>query len=89
MGGKLDRKPDAFFLVMGTSGSGKTEIGRRLAAALGSDFIEADLFHDADNVAKMREGIGLTMPTASLGFMLSAVPPWRVLPVRWSSHALP
>lgn len=51
---------DAFLLVMGTAGTGKSAVGRRLAAALGSEFIEADLFHSAENVEKMRAGRGLT-----------------------------
>lgn len=51
---------DAFVLVMGTAGTGKSEVGRRLAAALGSEFIEADLFHSPGNVEKIREGRGLT-----------------------------
>jgi gluconokinase len=45
---------------MGVSGAGKTEVGRRLAAALGSTFRDADDFHPAANVAKMRSGVPLT-----------------------------
>jgi gluconokinase len=47
-------------VVMGVSGAGKTEVGRRLAAALGSTFRDADDFHPAANVAKMRSGVPLT-----------------------------
>lgn len=43
-------------LVMGVSGSGKTTIGRELAAGLGSTFLEADDYHSAANVARMRSG---------------------------------
>jgi gluconokinase len=46
-------------IVMGVSGSGKTEIGRRLAERLGWAFRDADEFHPAKNVAKMRAGIPL------------------------------
>jgi gluconokinase len=44
---------------MGVCGAGKTEIGRRLAAALGWTFRDADDFHPAANVAKMRSGTPL------------------------------
>lgn len=43
-------------VVMGVSGAGKTEIGRRLAAALRWTFRDADDFHPPENVAKMRAG---------------------------------
>jgi gluconokinase len=47
-------------IVMGVSGSGKTTIGRGLAEALHWRFSDADDFHRAENVAKMRRGIALT-----------------------------
>ena len=47
-------------LVMGVSGVGKTTIGQALARQLGWPFADADDFHPAANVAKMREGIPLT-----------------------------
>ena len=47
-------------VVMGVCGAGKTEIGRRLADALGWTFRDADDFHPAANVAKMRSGVPLT-----------------------------
>ena len=46
-------------VVMGVSGSGKTEIGARLAARLGFEFIEGDDFHPPANVAKMAGGTPL------------------------------
>jgi len=46
-------------VVMGVCGAGKTEIGRRLATALGWTFRDADDFHPAANVAKMRSGTPL------------------------------
>ncbi len=45
---------------MGVCGAGKTEIGRRLADALGWTFLDADDFHPPTNVAKMRAGTPLT-----------------------------
>jgi gluconokinase len=49
---------------MGVSGSGKTEVGRRLAGVLagvlGGEFFDADAYHPAANVAKMSAGIPLT-----------------------------
>jgi gluconokinase len=47
-------------IVMGVSGSGKTTIGRLLAERTGWTFQDADDYHHADNVAKMRAGIPLT-----------------------------
>ena len=44
-------------VVMGVAGSGKTTIGRELAAALGAGFIDADEFHTPASVEKMRSGI--------------------------------
>jgi gluconokinase len=45
---------------MGPSGSGKTSVGRRLSAARGDTFIDADDHHDARSVEKMRRGESLT-----------------------------
>ena len=46
-------------LVMGVAGAGKTTIGEALARALGWRFIDADDYHPAQNVAKMKAGIPL------------------------------
>ena len=46
-------------LLMGVAGSGKTTIGRRLAAGLGWSFLDADDFHPGASVEKMRRGVGL------------------------------
>ena len=47
-------------LVMGVTGSGKTTVGERLARRLGWDFLDADNFHSASNIEKMKHGIPLT-----------------------------
>lgn len=47
-------------VVMGVSGSGKSEISQAVAAALGWRHIEADHFHPAENVERMRAGIALS-----------------------------
>lgn len=44
---------------MGVSGSGKSTIARRLADALGWDFLEGDALHSPANRAKMRAGVPL------------------------------
>jgi gluconokinase len=49
----------ARWVVMGVSGCGKSEVGRRLADALHTPFLEGDAYHSASNVAKMAEGIPL------------------------------
>src|SRR5688572_22061406 len=45
---------------MGVSGSGKSVVGSRAAARLGWEFMEADAFHPAANIAKMSGGTPLT-----------------------------
>ena len=47
-------------VIMGVSGSGKTAVGSELAARLGWAFEDADDFHPAANVQKMRGGVPLT-----------------------------
>jgi gluconokinase len=47
-------------IVAGVAGSGKTTVGTQLARRLGWRFADADSFHPAANVAKMRAGIPLT-----------------------------
>ncbi|HZN43821.1 MAG TPA: gluconokinase [Nitrospiraceae bacterium] len=47
-------------ILMGVSGSGKTAIGTRLAETLGWSFFDADDFHSASNIEKMRRGMPLT-----------------------------
>lgn len=47
-------------VLMGVSGAGKTEVGRRLADQLGWVFYDADNFHSPSNVEKMSHGIALT-----------------------------
>lgn len=46
-------------VVMGVAGTGKTTVGRLLAAALGVPYAEGDAFHPAANVARMSAGIPL------------------------------
>jgi gluconokinase len=47
-------------VVMGVSGSGKTTVGRALAARLDASFVEGDDLHPESNVRKMRSGVPLT-----------------------------
>ena len=47
-------------VVMGVAGCGKTAVGEALAKALGADFIEGDLLHPPENVARMARGEPLT-----------------------------
>jgi gluconokinase len=47
-------------VVMGVSGAGKTVVGRRLAEALGADFIDGDDLHTDAARAKMASGRPLT-----------------------------
>ena len=47
-------------IVFGVSGAGKTTIGKLLAREIGWQFVEADDFHPAANIQKMRSGRPLT-----------------------------
>ena len=47
-------------VLMGVCGCGKTTVGRMVAEALGWPFLDADDFHPAANVARMRAGTALT-----------------------------
>ena len=46
-------------ILMGVSGSGKSTVGTSLAQRLGCPFLDADDFHPAANVEKMKHGIPL------------------------------
>jgi len=43
-------------IVIGVSGSGKSTVGRALAASLAVPFLDGDELHPAANIAKMTEG---------------------------------
>lgn len=47
-------------VLMGAAGAGKTTVGRALADALQRPFYDADDFHDAASIERMRSGVGLT-----------------------------
>jgi gluconokinase len=47
-------------IIFGVSGAGKSTVGKLLALELGWRFIEADDFHPAVNIEKMRSGWPLT-----------------------------
>ncbi len=49
-----------FYIIIGVSGSGKSEVGKALAQRLGWDFFDADDFHPTSNIEKMANGIPLT-----------------------------
>lgn len=66
--GPASREPDAstglrparIIVVTGVSASGKSTVGKALAAALQAPFLDGDCWHPEANVAKMRAGIALT-----------------------------
>jgi gluconokinase len=47
-------------LIMGTTGSGKTTVGKMLAERLSWLFLDADDFHSPENKEKMHRGIALS-----------------------------
>jgi len=51
---------NVILIVAGPSGSGKTTVGELLAGRLHWPFADADAFHPAANIAKMRQGLPLT-----------------------------
>ncbi len=53
------RASGAVVVVIGPAGSGKTTVGRALAEPLGATFVDADDYHDAASVARMRRGAAL------------------------------
>lgn len=59
MGNWLSTGAEIPIIVMGVSGSGKTTVGRALAARLNATFLDADDFHPEANVARMRAGTPL------------------------------
>jgi gluconokinase len=46
-------------VIMGVSGSGKSTVGKFLARELGWTLVDADDYHSAANIEKMRRGIPL------------------------------
>lgn len=48
-----------YVVVMGVSGSGKTEVARRLAKLTGTLYLDADDHHPSTNVEHMRRGLPL------------------------------
>ncbi len=48
------------WIIIGVAGSGKTLIGRMLAAQLECDFLEGDRRHPPENIAKMQAQVPLT-----------------------------
>src|SRR5574338_407837 len=57
---RLGARNTMIIIVMGVSGSGKTTVGILLARALAWRFVDADDFHSAANIDKIRRGIPLT-----------------------------
>lgn len=47
-------------VVMGVSGCGKSVVGTKLAEAVGARFVEGDMLHPPENIARMASGQPLT-----------------------------
>jgi gluconokinase len=64
---------------MGVVGSGKTTVGTLLAHKLGWQFADADDFHPAENIRKIRQGIPLTDSDRApwLAAMRHAIQQWE------------
>ena len=57
---QIGKKPTPAVVVMGVAGSGKSVVGRALAKALDARFVEGDILHPPENVARMASGLALT-----------------------------
>ena len=55
-----DNRRPMIIVLMGVTGAGKTTVGRALAEQLHWRFADADDYHSAANIAKMRAGVPLT-----------------------------
>jgi gluconokinase len=68
-------------VVMGVVGAGKTTVGRLLARQLGWQFADADDYHSAASIEKIRHGIPLTDEDRApwLGRLRSQI-------IRWSAN---
>lgn len=55
-----DDSPPARWVVMGVSGSGKSTVGKLLAARLHADYVEGDDYHSQSSIARMSAGQPLT-----------------------------
>lgn len=55
----MSTPPPRIVVITGVAGSGKTTVGRALAARLGWRFHDADDLHSRENVARMRCGLPL------------------------------
>ena len=53
---ETDGQRQPLVVVMGVSGTGKTTVGEALAARLGLDYRDADVFHPQANIDKMAAG---------------------------------
>jgi gluconokinase len=51
--------PTRVLILMGAAGSGKTTVGKHLAAELGWPFYDGDDYHPQGNIAKMAQGLAL------------------------------
>jgi gluconokinase len=56
---QMYNEPCLVLIIMGVVGVGKTTVGRLLAEKLGWQFADADDFHPAANIEKIRRGIPL------------------------------
>ncbi|MFM1879555.1 MAG: hypothetical protein RLZZ241_2421 [Bacteroidota bacterium] len=55
----MPSKDSKIYIIMGVSASGKTTLGKVLAAKLNLQFLDGDDFHPPENIAKMSAGIPL------------------------------
>lgn len=76
----------AIIVVMGVSGCGKSTVAERLAKRLAWQFAEADTFHPAANVEKMRSGVPLD--DADRAPWLEAIADWTEAMRSRGQHAV-
>jgi gluconokinase len=76
----MEGSGNSIVLLMGVMGSGKTTVGNALSQQMGCVFRDADEFHSAANIDKMKSGTPLTDDDRL---------PWLMAISTWMSETLP
>ena len=84
---KAEKTRTRYLVVMGIAGTGKTEVGKRLANALGPGSWRGTIIIAARISSSCAAAPDLPMNTAGPGSTACATQPWPKMVAPWSSHA--